>query len=149
MQAVIGDDALDRTQTDSEVSLAQLLGHDLGGGLRVQKQVAQDLADSLVGAAVIGFGAGFFGLEGEETSVLEGVEQLVIALAAEAVFLGDGGNVLLEALALQEHEEAASQGIGWSDGQRPDGAGELIGIGLEAKGRVHGGRLRGGGRCVY
>jgi hypothetical protein len=44
LQAVIGEDALDTALADREVGLAELLGNDLGGGLRVQKAVAQDLA---------------------------------------------------------------------------------------------------------
>jgi len=34
----------------------EFLGDDGGGGFRIQKAVADDLADQFVGAAVIGFG---------------------------------------------------------------------------------------------
>jgi hypothetical protein len=106
LQAVIGDDALDRTQADGKVGLVEFLGDDIGRGVWIQEQIAQDLADQLVGAAVIGFGAGLFGLEGGKAVVLKSLQQLVVALATVAIFLGDQGDVLLQALAFDEHEEA-------------------------------------------
>ena len=128
MNAVVGDDALDTPQTDGEVGLTQLLGDDFGRGLRVQKAVAQDLADGLVGAAVIGFGAGLVGTKGGEAALLEVLQDLIIALAAVAVFLGDGADVILQTLAFDEHEETVGLEIGGWDRQSADGAGETMGF---------------------
>jgi len=44
--------------------LAKFLDDDGGGNVGIQKAGAQDLADELVGAVVIGFGPGLLGLEG-------------------------------------------------------------------------------------
>jgi hypothetical protein len=40
LQAVIGDDALNGTEAQGVVSLAQLLRDDRGGSVRVQEEVA-------------------------------------------------------------------------------------------------------------
>lgn len=148
MKAVIGDDALDAALANLEVGLAKLLRDDLGGGLRVQEEVAQDLAHDLVGAAVIGLGASLVGLEGEQAALPEVVQELIIALAAEAVFLGEVEDVALEALAFDEHEEAAGQLVGGGDGQGADRAGQLVGVGVELEGCIHGWSLARKGGCV-
>ncbi len=120
------------------MGLAQLLGDDLRGGFRVQEPVAQDLTHRFVGAAVVGFGAGFLGLESGQAALLESLQQLIVALPAIAVFAGHSDDVGLQALAFQEHEEAPGQGVLWSDGQRAGGAGELVSCGIELKGGLHG-----------
>ena len=106
LKAVIGDDPLDTAEADREVGLAKLLGDDLGGRVGVEEAVAQDLADRLVGAPIIGFRSGFLRLEGGETAALEGVEDLIIALTAITIFLGDGGDVGFQTFAFDQHEEA-------------------------------------------
>jgi hypothetical protein len=80
-------------------------------------------------------------LESRNAAVVEGVEQLIIALAAVAVLLGDGSDVLLEALAFQEHEEAASQGVLWGNGESAGRTGELVGSRIEVQGGIHGAKL--------
>jgi hypothetical protein len=107
LQAVIGDDAANGAKADGEVGLSELLHHDLGGSIGIEEDVAQDLAHHLLGAAVVGFGSCFLGLEGRNAAVLESLQQLIITLAAAAVFFDDGDNVLLEALAFEDHEETA------------------------------------------
>jgi hypothetical protein len=148
LQAVIGDDALDGAEADGEVSLAELLGDDFRRSVWIQEEVAEDLTHRLVGPAVVGFGAGFLGLESGQAAVVKSGQQLIIALAAVAVFLGDGEDVLLQALAFQEHEEAVGQGILGSNGQSAGGAGELVGFGVEMKGGLHRARIREGGDVV-
>ena len=88
--------------------------------------MAHDLADRWVGAAVVGFGTGFPGLQSGQAALVIGGQQLVVTLAAIAVFLGDLGDVLLEALAFLEHEKAAGQGIPWGHGQGTGWADELV-----------------------
>ena len=107
MQAVIGDDAANGAQTDGEVGLSELLRDDLGRSIRIQEDVAQDLPHDLLGAAVVGFGSSFLGLEGRKSTLLESLQQLIITLTAVAVFFDDGDDALLEALAFEEHEETA------------------------------------------
>jgi hypothetical protein len=108
LQAVIGDDAANGAKTDGEVGLPELLHDDLGRSIGIQEQVAQDLSHHLLGAAVIGFGSSFLGLQGRNAAVMESLQQLIITLAAVAVFFDDSDDVLLEALAFQDHEETAS-----------------------------------------
>lgn len=142
MQAVIGDDALDAAQTNLEAGLAKFLSNDLGGSLRIQKAVAQDLADGLIGAPVIGLGAGLLRLEGGEAALLEGVEDLIVALPAAAVFLGDGGDVVVQTLAFDQHEEAGRRQVGVGDGQSAGGARQLVGFGMELEHGIHGERIK-------
>ena len=142
MQAVIGNDALDAAQTDLEVGLAQFLSDDLGGGIRIQKAIAQDLADGLIGAAVVGLGAGLLRSEGGQAALLEGVEDLIVALTAVAVFLGDGGDVVVQTLAFNKHEETGGQRVGVGDGQGAGGTSQLVSFGIELEQGIHGGSLR-------
>ena len=149
MQAVIGNDPLDTAQTDLEVGLAKFLSHDLGGSLRIQKEVAQDLADGLIGTAVIGLGAGLLRLEGGQATLLEGVEDLIVALTAVAVFLGDGGDIVIQTLAFNEHEETGGQRVGAGDGQGAGGTSQLVSFRIELEKSIHGGSLRkAGGVCL-
>jgi hypothetical protein len=141
LQAVIGDDPFDAAQTDGEPGLAELLGDDLGGGVGVQEAVAQDLPDNLVGAAIIGFGAGLLGLESRQATPLVIREHLVIALAAKAMFLRRVGNLRLQTLAFDEHEEAAGLLVGDRNGQGAGWASELMGLGVKLEDCIHGQRL--------
>jgi hypothetical protein len=148
LQAIIGDDALDTALADAEVGLLELLSNDHRRSVRVQETVAQDLAFNLVGAAVIGLGAGFLGLQGLQAAGPISRPQLVIALTAAAVFLGNRGDLVCQTLAFDEHEEAVRQRVSGGDGQGADGAGQLVGEGLEFEGRDHGKSVRGAGRGV-
>ena len=139
MQAVIGDDALDAAQTDLEVGLAQFLSDDLRGGLRIQKAIAQHLADGLIGAAVVGLGAGLLRLEGGQAALPEGVEDLIVALTAVAVFLGDGGDIVIQTLAFNEHEETGGQRVGVGDRQGAGGTSQLVSLRIELEKGIHGG----------
>ena len=148
MQAVIGNDALNATLADREVRLAELLSDDLGGGLGVQETVAQDLAFRLAGAAVVGFGSGFLGLEGQQAAGFEGTQDLVIALAAIAVLLGECDDIVVQALTFEEHEEAPSELVARRDGQGTGGAGDLVSFRTELEGCIHGEKIAGRGRYV-
>jgi hypothetical protein len=130
------------------MGLPELLGDDLGGGLWVKELVAHDLEEELLGASVIGFGAGLLGFKGLQAARLEDVQELIVALAAEAVFLSDGGDVVLQTLAFDEHEETVGLLVGRGDGQGAGRAGELVKSGVELKRTVHGGRVEEPGRSV-
>jgi hypothetical protein len=130
------------------MGLTELLGDDLGGGLWVKELVAQDLEDELLGASVIGLGAGLLGFQGLQAARLEVVQELVVSLTAEPEFLSDGGDVVLQTLAFDEHEEAAGLLVGGGDEQGAGGAGELVNIGVELEMTVHGGKVEEQGRNV-
>jgi hypothetical protein len=131
LKAEVGDGAVNTAQADREMGLTELLGDDVGGGVRVKELVAHDLFDELFGASVIGLGAGFLGFKGLQAAFLEVLKELIVSLAAAAVFLGGGGDVAVEALALREHEEAVGQQVSVGDGQGAGGAGELVSQGVE------------------
>ncbi len=149
MQAVVGDHPLDTAAADGEVSLAQLLGDDLGGGVGVQKAVAQDLADGWVSAAIIRFGAGLLRLEGSEAAALKGGEHLVIALTAIPVFVREVRDVGGQTLAFDDHEEAAGQFVGGCNAEGAGWAGQLVSLQVELESHIHGGRIGAGGGYVY
>jgi hypothetical protein len=133
---------MDTPETDLEVRLAEFLGDDLGGGVGIQKAVAQDLANDLVGAAVRGFRTGLLRQEGGQALLLEAVQQLIIALPAAAVFFGDGGDVVCQTLALDEHQEAVGLQVGGRDGQGARGTDQTVGAGVEMeRRRAHGERI--------
>jgi hypothetical protein len=146
LQAIVGDDALDAALADPELGLLELLSDDLGRSFGVQETVAQDLALDLVGAAVIGLRTGFLGLQGRQATGLVSGQELVIALAAVAVFLGNRGDLVFQTLAFHEHEETVGQLVGGSHGQGADRTGELVGLGLEFERGIHGGKCKEGGR---
>ena len=73
---------------------------------------------------------------------------MVIALATIAVFGGDSGNVIVETLPFNEHEEAASGCVVREQAERSGGTAELVGVGTEVESRFHGQRMREQGRNV-
>lgn len=128
--------------------LAQLLDNYGGRSIGIQKQLAQDLADGLVGAAVVALGSGLVGLESWQPTELELVEQLVITLATIAVFGGDSSNVIVETLPFNEHEEAARGCVVGEQLERSCWTGELVNVRAEVKSRFHGERVAEDGRNV-
>ena len=78
----------------------------------------------------------------------EVLEELVVALAAVAVFLGDIADIGLQAFALHEHEEAMGLLVGRRDGQGAGRAGELVSCGIEMEISIHGEKIAGSGGGV-
>lgn len=114
------------------MSLGQLLGNDLSRGLRIQEAVANDLANDLVGAAVVGFGAGGFALQSESSVFLEEVEQLEVALSAITELSGGFRRAYAFALAFEEHGQFESDLIvgGHEEGTGGSREGRLL-LGIE------------------
>ena len=52
------------------------------------------------------------------------------------------GDLRLQALAFDEHEEAAGLLVGGGNGQGAGRAGELMGFGIKLEDRIHGAKLR-------
>ena len=130
------------------MSLPEFLGDDFRRSFRIEKAIAQDLADDLAGAAIIGFGAGLFGLQGGEAAFLVGGQDLIITLATITIFLSGRADLGFQTLAFKDHEEAAGQVVGGGDGQGACRAGELPGLGVELERGVHAGKVARSGRCV-
>ena len=57
MKAVLLDDADDTTSANRETGLAKLLREDVERGVGIEEAVANDLANDLVGANIVAFGA--------------------------------------------------------------------------------------------
>jgi hypothetical protein len=131
LHTVIGDDAVNAAQADPEMGLAQFLSDDFGGGVWVQKAVAQDLTHGLVGAAIIGFGPGLLRLKGRQASDLIVLQKLIIARPAKPVMLGDSADIIFQTLPFQEHEETMGLLIGSSHGQSAGRADDLVSLGIE------------------
>jgi hypothetical protein len=60
----MSDDPIDAPFADGETGLSQLLGNHLGGSFGVEKTVADDLANDLLVAPVVGFRAAFVAEQG-------------------------------------------------------------------------------------
>jgi hypothetical protein len=102
----------------------------------------------LIGATIIGSGAGFVGLKSQQATALKVGQELIVALTAEAVFGGGVGNVLFQALTLDEHEEALGQLVGGRDGQSAHRASELMGVRIELERITHEDSIGGNPTCV-
>ncbi len=62
---------------------------------------------------------------------------MVIALATTTIFLSDRADVLMQALAFDEHEEAPCQLVRRGAGHGTSRAAELMGLGIELEGSIH------------
>lgn len=112
------DNAFNAPGADLPSGLAKFLGDHVGGGIRVEKAMPDDLSNHLAGSAKVSFGAWFAGLESESALGFVGVEKLEIPLFAITVFLSGGGRSKSCAFALQEHGESARDFIIVADGER-------------------------------
>jgi hypothetical protein len=123
LKAVLLKDADDTTGADRESGLAELLCDDLNRGVRIEEAVPDDLPNDLVGADIVGFGAGLVRHESIFTTLTIEFEQLKISLSAEAELRGGIDDANPFALAFEEHGEAGNDEIirtngklsGWAD----------------------------------
>ncbi len=63
LKAVLLDDSDDTTSADRDTGLAKLLHDDFERGVGIEEAVANDLANDLVGADIVAFGAWFVAKE--------------------------------------------------------------------------------------
>ena len=140
MKAVIGDDPFDAALTNGMRLLADFLSDDGRRTIGIQEATADDQADDLIGAAVIGLGT--WGLQEQALRALrkEGGQDLVIALAGEIIFLSGLGWAESFALALDEHGQAAADFVVLGDLERAARASEAeLGFGER---NIHGEKVR-------
>jgi len=143
LQAVIGDDPLDTANAQEVMGLLESLRDDFRRSVRVQEAVPDDLAHDLVGAAVIGLGAGGFALQRWGAVVLVEMEQLEVTGFGIAEFGGGLGRARAFALAFEEHGQFEGDLIAIGDEQGAGGAGEVrLMLVVE---RNHGGEGKAGG----
>jgi hypothetical protein len=117
LQAELGKDPVDTAHTDCETSLAQLLSDDFGGCIRIEKAMADNLADDFVGTAIVGLGASRLTDQARSPFLQESCPELEISLAAEAKLPSGGKGSLSAAFPLNEHGEFEGNFIVLLDGQ--------------------------------
>ena len=120
METELGNDAVNGSFADREVTLSEFLSDDFSAGVRIQEAVTDDLTDQFLGAPVVGFGTSF----GTEESLAaffekEGAE-LEVTLAAETKLGGGAIDAIRAALAVYEHGEFTSDLVILGNGQRAE-----------------------------
>jgi hypothetical protein len=133
LQPEVRNDAFDAAGANAQAGLAEFLGDDVGGGVGVEKAVADDLANDLSGAAGATFRTRLAGCQGAGAANSEGLAELEVALFAEVV-LGRGlKGAEPQTLRLDDHEELAGDLVVFRDEQRAGGADQkgLLGVELE------------------
>ena len=103
MKAVLLDDADDTANADREAGLAEFLGDDVNRGIGIEEAMTDDLANDLVSADIVAFGAGLVTLESSASMFTIEFKQLKISLFAEVELLGGFGGAEPFALAFDEH----------------------------------------------
>jgi hypothetical protein len=131
---------------DGQTLLSEFLSDDSGRTIPVQEATADDEFDDLLGTAVIGFGSWRLQDQALGAFFVKVSQHLIIALAAEVIFLSGFGRAKAFALALDEHSQAAADLVVIVDQERAAGAGEAqFSIG---EANIHGGRVWGGAAYV-
>jgi hypothetical protein len=144
LKAVLLDDADDTTSADREAGLAELLRDYLDRGIRIEEAVTDDLANELVGADIVAFGAGLVAVESSASMFTIEFEQLKISLLAEVELLGGLGGAESFALAFNEHGQAGDDEVIPKNGKLSGGADDAVGGHVELHGLVL--REKAGGR---
>jgi hypothetical protein len=136
LKAILLDDADDTPSADQEAGLAELLRDDIDRGVRIEEAVADDLANDLVGAHRVAFGAGLVALESCASLFTIEFEQLKISLFAEAELVGGLGGTDPFALAFDQHGEAGDNEVIRKHGEHSGGADDAVGRDVELHGLV-------------
>ena len=134
MKAVLLDDADDATNADREAGLAQFLRDDVDRGVGIEEALTDHLANDLVGADIVTFGAGLVALESCASMFTVEFEQLKISLFAEVELLGGLGGAEALALAFDEHGQAGHDKVVRKNGDLSGGADDAAGRDVELHG---------------
>jgi hypothetical protein len=147
LKTVLLDDADDTSNTDLEACLPEFLCDDVDRGVRIEEPVADDLANDLVGADIVVFGAGLVALESCASLFTIEFEQLKISLFSEIEFFGGLGSAEPFALAFDEHGQPRDDQVVGKNGEFSGGADDAAGRDVELHGlvlRSRGGESKGG-----
>ena len=136
MKAVLLDDADDTPSADLEAGLAELLRDDVDRGVGIEEALTDDLANDLVGADIVAFGARLVALESCTTMFTIELEQLKISLFAEVELLGGLGGAEPFALAFDEHGQPGDDEIVRKNGELSSGTDNAAGRDVELHGLV-------------
>jgi hypothetical protein len=144
LKTVLLDDADDTTNADRKACLAEFLRDDVDRGVGIEEAVADDLANDLVGADIVAFGAGLVALESRASMFTIEFEQLKISRLAEIELLGGLGGAEPFALAFDEHGQPGDDQVIGKNGEISGGADDSEGRDIELHGLVL--RQKGGER---
>ena len=136
MKAVFLDDTDDTANADRETGLPKFLGDDVDRGIGVEKPVTDDLANDLVGADIVAFGAGLAALESCASLFMIKPEQLKISLFAQVELLGGLGGAEAFALAFDEHGQPGDDEVIRTNWELSGGADDAVGGDVELHGLV-------------
>ena len=136
MKTVLLDDADDTTNADRKACLAEFLRDDVDRGIGIEEAVADDLANDLVGADIVVFGAGLVALESCASMFTIEFEQLKISLLAEVELLSGLGGTEPFALAFNEHGQAGDDEVIRTNGKLTGRADDAVGTHVELHGLV-------------
>ena len=136
MQAVLLDDADNTPNADLKAGLAEFLRDDLDSGVGIEKAVTDDLANDLVGADIVAFGAWFVALEPHASMFTIEFEQLKISLLAEVKLGGGLGGAKPLALAFDEHSQAGDDEVIRKNREFTGGPNDASGRDVELHGMV-------------
>jgi hypothetical protein len=134
LKAVFLDDADDTTDADREPGLAKFLSEDVERGVGIKEAMTDDLANELVGADIVVFGAGLVALEPYASMFTIEFEQLKVSLFAEAELFGGFGGPEPFALAFDEHGQAGDDKVVRQNGDFSGGADDTAGGDVELHG---------------
>jgi hypothetical protein len=119
LESVLGNDAIDRSFADMEVTLSEFLSDDFGTGFGIQETMADDLTNHFLGAPVVGFGTPFGAKQSAPPLFEKEGSDLEVTLAAKTEFRRCAVNSFRAALSLDEHGELAGYFIGFGNGEGP------------------------------
>ena len=136
MKAVLLDDADDTANADREAGLTEFLGDDVNRGVGIEEALTDDLANDLVGADIVAFGAGLVTLESSASMFTIEFKQLKISLFAEVELLGGLGGAEPFALAFDEHGQAGDDQVVRKNGEVSGGADDAAGRDVKLHGWV-------------
>jgi hypothetical protein len=136
LKAVLLDDADDTTHADGEPGLAEFLRDDVDRGVGIEEAMTDDLANELIGADIVVFGAGLVALEPCASMFTIEFEQLKVSLFAEVELFGGLSGAEPFALAFDEHGQAGDDEVVGKDGDLSGGADNAAGRDVELHGMV-------------
>jgi hypothetical protein len=136
LKTVLLDDADDTPNADRKACLAEFLRDDVDRSVRIEEAVADDLANDLVGADIVVFGAGLVALESCASLFTIEFEQLKISLFTELEFFGGLGSAEPFALAFDEHGQPGDDKVVGKNGEISGRADDAAGRDVELHGLV-------------
>jgi len=119
LQSVLGNDTIDGSFADVEVTLSKFLGNDFGAGFRIQEPVADDLTNRFLGSTIVRFGTPFGAKESLAALFEEERADLKITLTAKTEFGRCTIDSFGTAFPFDEHGQLEGYLISFGNGEAP------------------------------